>query len=76
MFYSQITCDAIKILGNSASLVLDEEDIKSMSDVEIEDCAEVLGSLELDKNLRVIIWRRLKEVCFIYFEVTGSFYMY
>ncbi|KAL0272466.1 UNVERIFIED_CONTAM: hypothetical protein PYX00_005424 [Menopon gallinae] len=57
----KITCDAIRILGKSASLVLDEEDIKNMSDVELEDCSEVLGSLDLDKDLRVVIWKRLKE---------------
>lgn len=55
-----MTCDAIKMLGKSASLVIDEDDIKKMNDTELEDCTEVLGKLNLEHRVKKAIWKRLK----------------
>lgn len=58
----QVTCDAIKMLGKSASLILDEDDINKMNDTELEDCTEVLGNLNLKENVKKAIWVRLRKV--------------
>lgn len=50
------------MLGMPASFVLDEEDMKKMTTDELEDCAEVLGSLELPENVRKAVWPRLSKV--------------
>lgn len=49
------------MLGESASLVIDEDDIKKLNDTELEDCTEILGKLNLEHRVKKVIWKRLQK---------------
>jgi len=48
--------------GKIASHVLMEADVNRMTDIELEDCAEVLGSLTLPLAVKKAVWPRLAKV--------------
>lgn len=58
----RIGCDAVRMVGKAAAFVLDVEDVKGMSYGELEDCAEVLGDMDLAVGVRKAIWPRLSKV--------------
>ncbi|XP_050528946.1 uncharacterized protein LOC126898698 [Daktulosphaira vitifoliae] len=57
-----ITCDTLRILG-PASIISKSFDsiIEKMSDEELTECVDFLGSLELKQNLTNNIWYRIKD---------------
>jgi hypothetical protein len=47
-----VYCDAIRAIGLSAGLALDETDIELMGPEELEMCVDTLGSLELNNSTK------------------------
>lgn len=50
------------MLDKSASFILNKEDFQKMDNNELEDCAEYLGTLNLDYSVKTYIWSRLEKV--------------
>ncbi|XP_016659329.2 uncharacterized protein LOC100160532 [Acyrthosiphon pisum] len=58
----QISCEALKMLGPSSVTSLQFDSIiHSMSDQELENCIDLLGSFDINPELARHIWSRTKE---------------
>ncbi|XP_060861457.1 uncharacterized protein LOC132938560 [Metopolophium dirhodum] len=58
----QISCEALKMLGPSSVTSLQFDSIiHSMSDEELENCIDLLGSFDINPELARHIWSRTKE---------------
>jgi len=55
----ELTCDVIKTAGKSGSIIT-KEDIAKMSAQEVEDCIEVLGSLDYTEEKSDEIWEAMR----------------
>merc|ERR1712142_453706 len=55
----ELTCDVIKTAGKSGSMIT-REDIAKMSAQEVEDCIEVLGSLDYTEEKSDEIWGAMR----------------
>jgi len=55
----ELTCDVIKTAGKSGSMIT-KEDIAKMSAQEVEDCIEVLGSLDYTEEKSDEIWEAMR----------------
>jgi len=55
----ELTCDVIKTAGKSGSMIT-REDIAKMSAQEVEDCIEVLGSLDYTEEKSDEIWEAMR----------------
>lgn len=58
----QISCEALKMLGQASVTSLQFDSIiHSMSDEELENCVDLLGSFDINPELARHIWSRTKE---------------
>ncbi|XP_069695018.1 uncharacterized protein [Periplaneta americana] len=55
-YWQKLSCDAIRAAGPLAALALDETDVGHMGSVEVEKCADVFGTLDLDSKVQKKIW--------------------
>ncbi|KAG8281291.1 hypothetical protein J6590_061626 [Homalodisca vitripennis] len=56
---TKVTCNAVKMVGKQAGLVITEGDLEEMSDSDIDDCKVEFGAMDLSFELRKSIWKRI-----------------
>nr|XP_024214956.1 uncharacterized protein LOC106677331 isoform X3 [Halyomorpha halys] len=73
----QFSCDALKMIGKSAEILISEELIKTMSEEDLTECVDLFSEMDIPMKVKNLIWNKLDlDLIFLYGKLVSAINIY